>query len=164
MQGVMIYDTADFELVSFGNGFAYEFREKAGDPDSNLWLQGDDASAFRQELEDMEQAQPDQQRHPARALEHVQLRQPRRARSLGAASDHWAWHLNDFASRTRRRTSGKPGRQRHDHHHDMRASGHATCRAGPCALTPETLRLSETTLPPVERRGSFVLAHTIIPQ
>lgn len=40
-----------FELISYGNGTAYELRRDHGE---SIVLQGDDAEVFRQELEDLE--------------------------------------------------------------------------------------------------------------
>ena len=48
---VTIRKGKSFELISYGNGAAYELRR---DDSESIFLQGDDAEAFRQELEDLE--------------------------------------------------------------------------------------------------------------
>ena len=45
-----------FALISIGNGWAYELGRNGAD--STLWLQDDDAAAFRDEWEALEAARP----------------------------------------------------------------------------------------------------------
>lgn len=71
MTRVQIADTLNFELIStpfcllakrseakgsYGNGLSYELRNK--NADDSIYLQGDDATQFREELDAMENADP----------------------------------------------------------------------------------------------------------
>lgn len=46
-----------YQLVSYGNGVAYEIREK--DKTTSLFVQGDDATTLKQELDAIEAAFPE---------------------------------------------------------------------------------------------------------
>ena len=54
---VTIHDGADFKIASHGNGWAYLIVNKSLDRD--MWLQDDDATQFRNELDALERAQPE---------------------------------------------------------------------------------------------------------
>jgi hypothetical protein len=54
---VVIYDTASFEVLSYGNGAAYKFTDKV--TEKKCYFDGDDASSFREEIERWENARED---------------------------------------------------------------------------------------------------------
>ena len=60
MQIVTIHDGADFKIASHGNGWAYLIVNRKLDQD--MWLQDDDAIAFRDALEHA---------HPERATDSI---------------------------------------------------------------------------------------------
>lgn len=57
MLQAIILSTPRFILYSFGNGLAYDLTRRDGL--GNVFVQGDDASTFRDELDAMESAAPD---------------------------------------------------------------------------------------------------------
>jgi len=60
MNGVIIHDTTDYILVSYGNGWAYAFFDRrAGAHQSSLWLQDDDATQFRTILNGIASREPE---------------------------------------------------------------------------------------------------------
>lgn len=58
MRGVVISQWGPFSLTSYGRGILYTLRRKADGQSHSVVFQGDDASAFREELEDEENARP----------------------------------------------------------------------------------------------------------
>lgn len=59
MSKTVLVDSSKFRLVSWGNGTAYTFDNKTAK--RSVFLQGDDATQFRSELESMENAYPDRE-------------------------------------------------------------------------------------------------------
>lgn len=64
MQVVTIHESGSgadrLQVVSYGNGLAYAVNfGAAGFPMSNLYFQGDDATEIRNEVENMENANPE---------------------------------------------------------------------------------------------------------
>lgn len=64
MNSVMIHQSGigaeALSVVSYGNGLAYLLKfGSAGNPSRDLYLQGDDATAFRDEFDAMETANPE---------------------------------------------------------------------------------------------------------
>lgn len=57
MKKVTLADGKRFRLISYGNGLAYSLEDKG--TGRSVFLQGDDAAAFRSELETLETAHPD---------------------------------------------------------------------------------------------------------
>lgn len=47
-----------FEVISYGNGAAYSFGLAEDEEDARLFVQGDDATAFREEWTSVENAYP----------------------------------------------------------------------------------------------------------
>ena len=60
MQSITIMKAGPYELISSGNGLAYELINHGNEDGApwSLFVQGDDASQFRQEIENMEAAHP----------------------------------------------------------------------------------------------------------
>lgn len=54
MKQTLIYQTLSFPLISWGNGAAYSFEDLSNA--SSVWVQGDDAAIFSQDLQDLEDA------------------------------------------------------------------------------------------------------------
>ena len=54
MQTAIIYQSPTWELCSIGNGWAYELRDKRPG-NKTLWFQDDDATAFRERHDALEQ-------------------------------------------------------------------------------------------------------------
>lgn len=52
-----MHDTEDFTVTSYGNGLGYELRNKT--QRHYVFFQGDDATAFREELRAMEEKEPE---------------------------------------------------------------------------------------------------------
>ncbi len=57
MRQVTLSDTPNYRLVSYGNGLAYSLAKK--ETTTDVYFQGDDATQFREELEAMENADPE---------------------------------------------------------------------------------------------------------
>ena len=58
MDTVRIYDTPDFTLDSSGNGFSYTLTRKRDN--GSVFVHGDDASTFRENIELFETRNPDE--------------------------------------------------------------------------------------------------------
>lgn len=57
MKQVTIVETPNYVLVSYGNGFAYSLVRKGANAD--VFVQGDDATEFRNQFDAMEAADPE---------------------------------------------------------------------------------------------------------
>lgn len=57
MSRVIVYHSDRFDLVSYGNGLSYELHDNASK--QSVFVQGDDASAFREQWEAFENACPE---------------------------------------------------------------------------------------------------------
>jgi len=57
MRQVVIMQSDRYELTSYGNGLAYRLRNK--ERGRSLFVQGDEATSFRDELNAIENANPD---------------------------------------------------------------------------------------------------------
>ena len=57
MTRVIVYHSARYDLVSYGNGTAYALHDNIGK--QSMFVQGDDADAFREEWEAFEECCPE---------------------------------------------------------------------------------------------------------
>ena len=58
MRQVCIIEGNRYALVSYGNGFAYHLQMRGHPQDNGVYVEGDDATTFRNELDMLETAHP----------------------------------------------------------------------------------------------------------
>ena len=56
MKSTIIHDLTGWQVTSWGNGISYEIFNKLTDQD--IFLQGDDAAAFREQFEELTEYSP----------------------------------------------------------------------------------------------------------